>query len=68
MNRKKKKKRSDHRERRQRAKKEKEPCHQKGKEIKLNCHEIQDTHTETIKEVLKYMNGRYIPLVWLLED
>ena len=27
-------------------------------EKKTNCYEIQDTYTETLKEVLNYLNGR----------
>jgi hypothetical protein len=34
----------------------------------LNYYEIQDTKTEPLKEVLKYLNGRYVPLVGLLVD
>jgi hypothetical protein len=51
-----------------RAEKEKEPCHQNGKEMILNYYEIQDTKTEALKGVLKYLNGRYVPLVGLLVD
>jgi len=35
-----------------RTEKEKELCHQNGKEIKPNRYEVQDTHTEPLKEVL----------------
>jgi hypothetical protein len=35
---------------------------------KLNCYEIQDTHTEPLKGVLKYLKGRYILLVGLFVD
>jgi hypothetical protein len=34
----------------------------------LNCYEIQDMKTEILKEVLKYLNGRYVPLVGLLVE
>jgi len=37
-------------------------------ERKNNCYEIQDPHTETSKEVLRYLNGRYAFLVGLLVD
>jgi hypothetical protein len=33
-----------------------------GKEIKPSYYEVQNTHTETLKEVLKYLKGRYVPL------
>jgi hypothetical protein len=49
-----------------RAEKEKMPCHQKGKEVKLNCYEIQETETKSLKEILKFLNERYVPLVELL--
>jgi hypothetical protein len=35
---------------------------------KTNCYGIQDPHTEPLKEVLKYLNGRYGLLVGLLVD
>ena len=35
---------------------------------KKNCYEIQDPHTELLKEVLKYLNGRYALVVGLLVD
>jgi hypothetical protein len=38
-----------------RAEKEKQPCNQNGKEVKLNCYEIQVTHKEPLKGVLKYL-------------
>lgn len=41
------------------------PLKWKGKK---NCYEIQDLHTETLREVLKYLNGRYAFLVGLLVD
>jgi hypothetical protein len=46
----------------QRAEKEKEPLNQNGKEIKPNYYKIQNKHAETLKEELKYLNGRYVPL------
>ena len=33
-----------------------------GKELKTNCYEVEETHGETLKEVLNYLNGRYITL------
>jgi len=45
-----------------RADKEKEPFNQNGKEIKPNCYEIQNTNKKTLKEVLKCLNGNYVPL------
>ena len=38
--------------------KENELCHQNGKEMKPNCDEILDKHTEALEEVLIYLNGR----------
>jgi hypothetical protein len=38
------------------------------KEVDLICHVIQDTHTDPLKEVLKYLNGRYVPIVGPLVD
>jgi len=38
----------------QRTEKEEEPCHHIGRDMKLSYYEIQDTHTETLIEVLKY--------------
>jgi hypothetical protein len=35
---------------------------------KKNCYEIQDPHTEPLKDVLKYLNGRYAFLVGLRVD
>jgi hypothetical protein len=48
--------------RKQRADKAKEPCYLMGREIKLSYYTIQDTHRETAKEVLKFLNRRYVPL------
>ena len=48
--------------RNQRAGKEKVPWHNVGKDIKPNCYEIRDTYIETLKELLKYLNRRYVPL------
>jgi hypothetical protein len=47
--------------------KDKEPCRQNGKEVKLNCYEIQHTHIEILKVALKHLNGRYF-LLGLLAD
>jgi hypothetical protein len=41
---------------------------QNVKKLILNYYKIQDTKTEPLKEVLKYLNGRYVPLVGLLVD
>jgi hypothetical protein len=53
-------------ERKQEAEEQKKK--KNGKEIKLKFYEIQDTHTDPLKEVLKYLNGRYVPRVGLLLD
>ena len=30
--------------------------------MKPSYYEMQNTHTETLKELLKYLNGKYVPL------
>jgi len=38
-----------------------EPFEQNGKEMKPNCYEMQGTHTEFLKKLLKYLNKSYVP-------
>ena len=38
-----------------------EPFKENGKEMKPNCYEMQGTHTESLKKLLKYLNKRYVP-------
>jgi len=51
--------------RRPKSRKRKKAMQSNGKEIKLNCCEIQVTHKEPLKGVLKYLNRRIVPLVGL---